>query len=179
MSNARDGSINYEVRERLGVIPSGTDAWDKQLNLISWNGKEPPKFDIRAWSPEGDRMRKGITLYENEMREIVRLYLKWKDLKERGVDAKEDELKAREAAVREAEARLEAARRVAEEQEAMDMRAAREQAAGEQAASDEASSEERWDDDSETSGYKPEDGASMVAESGDSGFAAVDEESPF
>ena len=114
--NGRNGRIEYEFRERLGTIPSGTDAWDKQLNLICWNKKEPAKFDIRGWSPEGDRMTKGITLYENEMRDVVRLYLIWKEQKEKGIDGKVADLAAREAALREEEARLAAEKRAFEQQ---------------------------------------------------------------
>jgi hypothetical protein len=37
--------------------------------MVSWNDREP-KFDIREWSPEHERMGKGITLNKEEMKKI-------------------------------------------------------------------------------------------------------------
>ena len=34
--------------------------------MVSWNGN-PPKYDIRDWSPDGSRMAKGITLTKEEL----------------------------------------------------------------------------------------------------------------
>ena len=45
---------------------------EKEIKLISWNGKEP-KYDIREWSPDGDKMGKGVTLSKSEMRELKKL----------------------------------------------------------------------------------------------------------
>jgi hypothetical protein len=41
--------------------------------LVSWNDREP-KIDIREWSPEHERMGKGVTLSREEaklMRDIL------------------------------------------------------------------------------------------------------------
>jgi len=40
--------------------------WAKQLNLISWNEREP-KYDIREWSPDSEKMGKGVTLSKEEL----------------------------------------------------------------------------------------------------------------
>lgn len=53
--------ISYEIVKTLGVISEGSGGWTKELNLVSWNGKEP-KYDIRDWSPDHEKMSKGITL---------------------------------------------------------------------------------------------------------------------
>ena len=42
----------------------------KELNLVAWNDREP-KYDIRDWDPEHERMSKGITLLPEEMHRIV------------------------------------------------------------------------------------------------------------
>ena len=34
-------------------------------NLVSWNGREP-KYDLRDWSENHEKMGKGITLSEEE-----------------------------------------------------------------------------------------------------------------
>jgi hypothetical protein len=44
-----------------------------KLNLVSWNGKEP-KYDIRTWSPDGEKMGKGVSLTEEEMEQLVVLW---------------------------------------------------------------------------------------------------------
>ena len=36
------------------------------MNLMSWNGNAP-KYDIRDWAPEHDKMGKGITLSKEEL----------------------------------------------------------------------------------------------------------------
>ncbi len=34
--------------------------------MVSWNNRDA-KYDIREWSPDGDKMSKGITLSEEEI----------------------------------------------------------------------------------------------------------------
>ena len=66
--------FNYEIMEELGVLSESSSGWTKELNLISWNGR-PPKFDIRDWSPDHEKMGKGITLSNEDiksLREILR-----------------------------------------------------------------------------------------------------------
>ncbi len=53
--------INYEIIEELGVLSSTASGWQKELNFISWNEGEP-KYDIRQWGPDHQRMGKGISL---------------------------------------------------------------------------------------------------------------------
>lgn len=61
--------IMFEIREELGVISEGSKGWTKQLNLVSWNDREP-KYDIRDWSPEQEKMGKGITLPADELKSL-------------------------------------------------------------------------------------------------------------
>ncbi len=42
--------IKYEIKENIGVLSQSPKGWTKELNLVSWNNKEP-KFDLRDWSP--------------------------------------------------------------------------------------------------------------------------------
>lgn len=62
--------ITYEIVEKIGVIADYPTGWTKEINLIAWNGGEP-KYDIRDWSPNHERMSRGITLKENELRLIL------------------------------------------------------------------------------------------------------------
>lgn len=58
--------ISFEIIETLGVLSTSTKGWTKELNLVSWNGREP-KYDLREWSPEHDKMGKGVTLSKDEL----------------------------------------------------------------------------------------------------------------
>ena len=57
--------LTFAITESLGVISESTRGWSKELNLVSWNDREP-KYDIREWSPDHTRMGKGITLSKEE-----------------------------------------------------------------------------------------------------------------
>jgi hypothetical protein len=58
--------IKYEIVQKLGVLSTSASGWSKELNLISWNDREP-KFDIRDWSGDGTKMGKGVTLTLDEL----------------------------------------------------------------------------------------------------------------
>ncbi len=58
--------IKYEIVETLGLVSENAKGWSKQLNLISWN-ERAPKYDIRDWSPENEKMGKGVTLSKEEL----------------------------------------------------------------------------------------------------------------
>lgn len=64
--------IKYEIKEELGLISESAKGWKKELNLVSWNDKEP-KYDLRDWSPGHEKMGKGITLSLEELRELKKL----------------------------------------------------------------------------------------------------------
>ncbi|PAD35562.1 YdbC family protein [Terribacillus saccharophilus] len=61
--------LSYEIVKELGVLSVSPKGWQKGLNLISWNGREP-KYDIRDWAPEHEKMGKGITLSVEEVRTL-------------------------------------------------------------------------------------------------------------
>jgi len=64
--------IKYDIIEKIGVLSENDKGWKKELNLISWNGAKP-KYDIRDWSPEHEKMGKGVTLSEEEMKMLKML----------------------------------------------------------------------------------------------------------
>ncbi|HOV41495.1 MAG TPA: PC4/YdbC family ssDNA-binding protein [Oscillospiraceae bacterium] len=64
--------LQFEIVKKLGVLSENAKGWQKELNLVSWNGREP-KYDLREWSPEHDRMGKGITISEDEMNELKKI----------------------------------------------------------------------------------------------------------
>jgi hypothetical protein len=58
--------IKFEIVKKIGVLSKSDSGWAKELNLISWNDREP-KYDIRDWSPDGKKMGKGATLSKEEL----------------------------------------------------------------------------------------------------------------
>jgi hypothetical protein len=64
--------IKYEITEHLGVLSENAKGWRKELNLISWNDR-PAKYDIREWSPEREKMGKGVTLSLEEVDALKQL----------------------------------------------------------------------------------------------------------
>ena len=58
--------INFKILEKLGVLSENEKGWKKELNLVSWNDGEP-KYDLRMWSEDNEKMGKGITLTEEEI----------------------------------------------------------------------------------------------------------------
>ena len=57
--------FSYEIIEELAVLSDNNKGWRKELNLVSWNGR-PPKFDLRDWAPDHEKMGKGLTLTNEE-----------------------------------------------------------------------------------------------------------------
>ncbi len=64
--------FQYEIVEELGVLSTSTKGWTKELNKISWNGGVP-KYDIRDWAPEHEKMGKGVTLNDEEFAALKEL----------------------------------------------------------------------------------------------------------
>ena len=77
-----DKEFDFTIVDELGVLSTSPKGWTKELNLISWNGREP-KYDIRDWAPEHAKMGKGVTLSEEEIGALKKLL---SEIWERGVD---------------------------------------------------------------------------------------------
>jgi len=61
--------IKYDIVKKIGVLSETEKGWKKEINLISWNDK-PAKYDIRDWSPDGERMGKGLTFTAEELAKL-------------------------------------------------------------------------------------------------------------
>ena len=64
---ARD--IKFEIRKHIGVLSESAKGWHKELNLVSWNDAEP-KYDLRDWNPDHEKMSKGVTLTRDEIEKL-------------------------------------------------------------------------------------------------------------
>lgn len=64
--------IKFEIEKELGKISESSKGWTKELNLISWNGKEA-KYDLRDWAPGHEKIGKGVTLSNDELKALKEL----------------------------------------------------------------------------------------------------------
>jgi hypothetical protein len=64
--------IKYEIIKQIGVLSTSASGWTKELNLVSWNDRAP-KYDLRDWAPEHEKMGKGITLFAEELSALKEL----------------------------------------------------------------------------------------------------------
>lgn len=64
--------IKFEIVEHIGVLSENAKGWKKELNVISWNEREP-KYDIRDWDEDHEKMGKGVTLSKEEALKLEEL----------------------------------------------------------------------------------------------------------
>jgi hypothetical protein len=64
--------IKYEITKKIGVLSTFASGWQKELNLISWNDRDP-KYDLRDWSADHEKMGKGVTLSKEELSALKEL----------------------------------------------------------------------------------------------------------
>ena len=76
--------FKYEITERIAVLSQSANGWERQLNMVSWNDREP-KYDIREWSPDHSKMGKGVTITKEELYSLKEL------LMEMEIEAPDDE----------------------------------------------------------------------------------------
>lgn len=58
-------ALEFEIKETFISVNDGKSDWNLELNLVSWNNREP-KYDLRKWSPDHEKMGKGVTMNESE-----------------------------------------------------------------------------------------------------------------
>jgi hypothetical protein len=56
--------------------PPARKGGPKEINRVSYNGMKP-KFDLREWAPEHEKMSKGITLSEEEARDLCKILFQY------------------------------------------------------------------------------------------------------
>ena len=63
--------LKFEIEEHLITLSENAKGWTKELNHVSWNGMEA-KYDLRQWSPDHEKMGKGITLTDEEFAVLLK-----------------------------------------------------------------------------------------------------------
>jgi hypothetical protein len=69
MIQQQNNDFSFEILKNFGTLSQSNVGWTKELNLVSWNGR-PAKFDIREWSPDKEKMRKGVTFDQVEAKKL-------------------------------------------------------------------------------------------------------------
>ncbi|GGH86043.1 hypothetical protein JOD43_000663 [Pullulanibacillus pueri] len=59
----------FNVLESFGTLSESENGWKKELTIVSWNDREP-KYDIRSWSPNKERMGRGVTFSKPELAKL-------------------------------------------------------------------------------------------------------------
>ena len=59
----------YDIIEHFTVLKKGPNGWTKELNAVSWNNGAVV-YDIREWSPDHERMSKGVTFTRDEFEKL-------------------------------------------------------------------------------------------------------------
>ena len=61
--------LKFEIIKEIGQLSESNKGWKKELNIVSWSDNKP-KYDIREWAPNHEKMSKGITLSTEELKEL-------------------------------------------------------------------------------------------------------------
>jgi hypothetical protein len=64
--------IKFAIVKHIATLSTSTKGWTKEFNLVSWNDREA-KYDLREWDPAHETMSKGITLSEDEVKELKKV----------------------------------------------------------------------------------------------------------
>ena len=64
--------FSFEIVKNIGTVGEGKGGWNIELNLVSWGGR-PAKYDLRSWAPDHQKMGKGVTLSEEELKQLAQV----------------------------------------------------------------------------------------------------------
>jgi len=67
---AFNDQFKFEIVKNIAVLSTDRSGWTKEINLVSFNDA-PPKYDIRSWDPEHQKMGKGVSLSREEMETML------------------------------------------------------------------------------------------------------------
>ena len=70
MAYNNNNQFQFEIVQNIAVLSTERSGWTKEINLVSYNDA-PPKFDIRSWDPNHEKMGKGVTLSHEEMKILL------------------------------------------------------------------------------------------------------------
>jgi len=66
--------VTKKILKKYGHMSETEKGWRKELNLVSWNDREP-RFDIREWAPDHEKMGKGVTFRQSEFLALKKMLI--------------------------------------------------------------------------------------------------------
>jgi hypothetical protein len=70
--NVMGDDFSFEIIEKFGILSEAKSGWTMELATVSWGGR-PAKYDIRSWSPDHQKMGKGVTMSKEELVALKKL----------------------------------------------------------------------------------------------------------
>ena len=67
-NNGQD--FTFTIEKHIATLNDNDASWPLELNLVSFNG-DPAKFDLHKWNKRHDRMSKGISLTNDELKSLM------------------------------------------------------------------------------------------------------------
>lgn len=64
-----ENEFKFKIEESIAVLSESKSGWKMELNKVAW-GDYPAKFDIRTWSPDHQKMGKGVTFTSEELKAL-------------------------------------------------------------------------------------------------------------
>lgn len=73
MKNQRN--YNFQIHEEIAVISRKPGGWTLELNIVSFNGREP-EYDLREWKDNHTHLRSGARFSESDLKPLVEVIRK-------------------------------------------------------------------------------------------------------
>ena len=68
---SRDQSnYNFIINEEIAVLSHKPGGWTLELNIVSFNGKEP-KYDLREWKDDHTSLHSGCRFSECDLKPLM------------------------------------------------------------------------------------------------------------
>ena len=67
-----EDGISCTILKSYGIFSGGKTRWNKEINLVSWNGRAA-KLDLRNWQSDHKKCGKGIALTRGEAENLYKL----------------------------------------------------------------------------------------------------------
>ena len=61
--------FDFKIFKTFGAISDNNNGWVKEVNLVSWNDREPV-YEIRTWGENHEKLGNGITLRDSELKKL-------------------------------------------------------------------------------------------------------------
>ena len=62
-------AFKFEITRHIKTLSTNAKGWSKEVNMVSWNERET-KLDIREWDESHEKMGKGLTFTQEEVKNL-------------------------------------------------------------------------------------------------------------